>query len=93
MASVFKLAAPLLGVSVACAACCAGPIMGSIVWAVGLAGLGTVWLGWGVGLALLGALAVSALLYRSLKTHAAFCTSTACQGGCKTSCTVPASQN
>jgi len=93
MASVFKLAAPLLGVSVACAACCSGPVIGSIVWAVGLAGLGTAWLGWGVGLALLGVLALAALLYRSIITHAASCTSTACQGGCKTSCTVPARQS
>ena len=85
MASIFKFAAPMVGLGVACAACCSVPIAGSIVWAVSLAGLGTVWLGWGVGLALLAALGLSAVLYRFLRKHAASCTSTACRGGCKTS--------
>jgi len=93
VASIFKSAAPMIGLGLACAACCAVPIASSIVWAVSLAGLGTVWLGWGVGLALLAALGLSAVLYRFLRTHAVSCTSTACRGGCKASCAVPARQS
>jgi len=93
MASILKFAAPILGLSAACAVCCSGPIVGSMVWAVGLAGLGTAWLSWEVGLVLLATLSLSALLYRSLKTHASSCTSTACQGECEASCVAPVRQS
>ena len=90
MTSVLKPAATVLGLGVARAACCSGPIAGAVVWGVGLAGLGTAWLGWGVGLAIFATLAVSALLYKSRKTQAASCVSTTCQRGSKLSCKGPA---
>ncbi|MBC9175992.1 hypothetical protein [Pseudoroseomonas ludipueritiae] len=37
----------------ACATCCAVPVLGSVLAAIGLAGLGTVAVGWVVGLAVL----------------------------------------
>jgi hypothetical protein len=43
----------LLGLAVACSACCALPIAGTLLAGLGLGGIGTAVAGWGAGLAAL----------------------------------------
>lgn len=62
----------VLGVTAACAACCALPILAPMLAAVGLAGLGTTAAGWAVGIALL-ALAVAVGLIVRRRVAASAC--------------------
>ena len=89
MKSIAKFLGPVLGLGIACLACCAVPLLGTGLAGLGLAGLGVAWLDWRLGLLPLAIAAVGLVALRLATRHASTCKSPLCTGGCKTSCAVP----
>ena len=74
-----KARTAVLGVTAGCAACCSVPLITAMIASAGLAGVGSAWLGWGFGLALIAA-AFAAFAFLRRRPIAAACRSEDC--GC-----------
>ncbi len=82
-----KAGSTMLGLTAACAACCAVPLIAAATAGIGLAGLSTAWLGWGVGL-VVASTAVAAFVFARRQSSTRSCQSQSCGCGSALSLTV-----